>query len=176
MKLNTLNNNRVKVLAAATGFAVAALLAGPAKAATDTATFNVKMTITNTCDVSTTAPTDLDFGSHPSSATNIAVSSTVTLTCTNGANYKVGLLPQNTGATANGTGKMDGTAVPANTIAYSLWQDSAHTTAWGNTGGTNTNDGTGTGSPVALTVYGLVASANVPADDYKDVVNVTVTY
>lgn len=176
MKSNMLKNNRVKLLATATGFAVAALLAGPARADTATSTFNVTMTVTNTCNVTTTPPTDLAFGSQLSSATDIAVTSTVTLTCTNGANYKVGLLPQNTGGTASGTGVMKGTAVPGNTVAYSLWQDSTHTTAWGNTGGTNTKDGAGTGNPVALTVYGLVPSANVPADVYKDVVNVTVTY
>src|SRR3546814_2713003 len=32
------------------------------QAATDTATFNVKLTITSSCDVHTVAPTDMDFG------------------------------------------------------------------------------------------------------------------
>jgi len=48
---------------------------------------------------------------------------------------------------------------------------------WGNTVGTNTVAGTGTGNSQSLTVYGNVpAQATPPAATYNDTITVTVTY
>lgn len=176
MKSNILKNNQVKVLAAATGFAVAALLAGPARADTATSSFNVKIAIQNTCAFSTTAPADIDFGSVVSSATVPVGSTSLTLTCTNGAPYDIGLAPTNTGGDADGNGKMDGPG--SNTIAYTLWQDSgATTTPWGNTISSNTLHGTGDGTAHTIPVYAKVgAISTAPAGNYSDKVTVTVTY
>jgi spore coat protein U-like protein len=72
---------------------------------------------------------------------------------------------------------MTGSTV-ANLLAYSLYQDSAHTVNWGNTPGTDTPAAaTGTGMPVASTVYGQISSGTPGAiDTYSDTITVTVTY
>jgi spore coat protein U-like protein len=65
----------------------------------------------------------------------------------------------------------------AQTITYGLYQDSARSNAWGDTIGTNTESGTGTGSNQALTVYGRVgAQITSSPGSYSDAVVVTVTY
>jgi spore coat protein U-like protein len=70
---------------------------------------------------------------------------------------------------------MTGTTV-SDTVNYSIYKDAAHSIVWGNTIGTNTLPGTGTGASQSIPVYGLVsAQASVP-DSYADVVNVTITY
>ncbi len=173
MKLNTLKKHQVKVLAAATGFAMAALLAGPAKAASPVSTtFKVNITIQNTCDIST-APADIDFGTHLSSDTVPVGSTSLSLTCTKGAAYDIGLLPS--GGDSTGSGTMTS---GSNSIAYTLWQDSgASTTKWGNTIGSNTLHGTGDGTAHTIPVYAKVASiSTAPAGTYSDTVTVTVTY
>lgn len=65
----------------------------------------------------------------------------------------------------------------ANTVTYSLYTNSSRTTVWGNTVGTDTVSGTGTGSNQNLTVFGRVPvqSAVSPAT-YTDTIVVTVTY
>ena len=65
----------------------------------------------------------------------------------------------------------------AQTITYGLYQDAARSNPWGNTIGTNTAAGTGTGSNQALTVYGRVGAQTTPSrGTYSDSVVVTVTY
>ena len=65
----------------------------------------------------------------------------------------------------------------ANTINYSLYQNSSRTTVWGNTVGTNTVSGTGSGLGQALTVYGRVPPQTTPAPGtYTDTIVATVTY
>jgi spore coat protein U-like protein len=63
------------------------------------------------------------------------------------------------------------------TVAYGLYQDTAHTANWGNTVGTDTVAGTGNGSAQPLSVYGRIAPQTTPAAGaYADTVNVTVTF
>jgi spore coat protein U-like protein len=63
-----------------------------------------------------------------------------------------------------------------NYLSYSLYQDSNHTTVWGDTAGTGVSH-TGTGTATNITVYGRVAGAqNVPAATYNDTVVATVTF
>jgi len=63
-----------------------------------------------------------------------------------------------------------------NYISYSLFQDSARTTAWGNTAATGVVH-TGTGTLTSISVYGQMAAAqNVPAGSYSDTVVATVTF
>lgn len=59
------------------------------------------------------------------------------------------------------------------TLAYALYQDSAHTINWGNTVST----GTGNGSAQTLTVYGEVpAGQSVTPGAYTDTITATITY
>ncbi len=62
--------------------ATLAFTAGRAHAATATTTFNVRITITAACDISTTAPTDVNFGSQPSTATNVDNQGALNVNCT----------------------------------------------------------------------------------------------
>jgi spore coat protein U-like protein len=145
---------------------------GTASAATDTASMNVKMTITATCDIHTVAATDVDFGTVASTATNVASTGGVlTVKCTTGTAYNIGL---DNGVNFNTTRRMkNGTT---NFVPYGLFRDAAFTNAWGTVAGTSTQAGTGTGANQTFTVYGRVPSAASAAGAYTDIVVATVTY
>ena len=148
-----------------------------AHATTANTTFQVLMTITKACSVTAT---NLTFTTSASTATNVAESTagTVTVTCSKNTTYTVGLAPSAAnGGTANGTGSMNGTGANTDKVPYTLYSNAAHTTVWGNTVGTNTIAGTGTGlAQAALSVYGIVPSANFTPDNYSDTVTVNVVY
>jgi spore coat protein U-like protein len=148
-----------------------------AAGSTATAHFDVTLIITSTCSVTTGTPVDIAFGSHPSTDTALAASNSISVNCSKGTPYDIGLLPTNTGGTANGTGNLlTSDSGSADSIPYKLFQDSGSTKAWGNTVGINTLHDTGTGGSVSKTVYATIASANYTPDSYKDTVDVTVTY
>ena len=140
--------------------------------ATVTNTMPVRITIQNACNISTTAPTMLDFGTQGPLVANIDQTSTITVTCTNLAPYNVGL---NGGVSGSVTARtmLNGTT-PVN---YSLFRDSARTLNWGNTVGTDTVSGTGNGTAQSLTVYGQVpASQFVTPGSYADTITATISY
>jgi len=135
-----------------------------------TTTFPVTVVISATCTISATA---LAFGNY--SGALIDSTSTISVTCTKAATYNVGLnAGLATGATVT-TRKMTGPA-PA-LLSYSLFSNSVHTTNWGNTVGTDTVAGTGTGSVQSLTVYGQVPAGQfTKPGSYADTITATVTY
>lgn len=155
---------------------------GAAHAATDTTTFKVKLVITESCTISTPAATDVDFGSQvrATTAVNLNVTGTLNVNCSAGTSYTIGL---NGGINTTGT---IGTPTAgqrrmklssgATLVPYELYQTSGGTTFWGNTTGTNTVAGTGTGASVALSVHGKLTSVNFPAGSYEDTVTATITY
>jgi spore coat protein U domain-containing protein, fimbrial subunit CupE1/2/3/6 len=167
--MNMLKTSLLAAAVALTG------LSGSALAATASTTFNVKLAITATCTINSPAATDVDFLSHPSSDVNLTAAGTLNVNCTNGSAYTIAL---DDGSNAGGGGvtarKMKSGAT--NTVPYQLYSNSARTTVWGSTTGTNTVGGTGTGAVQALSVYGGVASANFPVGSYTDLVTATVTY
>src|SRR5690606_41443802 len=63
-----------------------------------------------------------------------------------------------------------------NLVAYQLYSDAGLTQVWGETIGTDTVAGTGTGAVQALSVYGEVPSANSPAGTYTDTITATITF
>ena len=142
----------------------------PSRAATATATMAVSATVLSTCLITATA---LPFGNYTGVLTNVSTS--VVVTCTTGTTYNVGLDPgQATGATTT-TRKMKGTL--GGLLSYSLYQDSGHSTNWGNVVGTDTKSGTGSGVAQTLTVYGQVtANQYVAPDAYSDLITATITY
>jgi spore coat protein U-like protein len=164
--MNNLFRASLVSLAALTSFGVAHA------AGSDTANMNVKITITATCDIHTTTPTDVDFGTVASTATNVASTGGVlTVNCTSGTPYAIGLGNGQNYLTASTTRRMiNGTT---NYVAYGLFSNSARTTAWNSTA---TVSGTGTGGSQTVPVYGTVPSANAPAGAYTDIVVATVTY
>jgi spore coat protein U-like protein len=159
----------LRATAAAAGIA-ALVAASSAGAATATGTMAVTSTIQSNCTVATSP---LAFGTY-SSASTLNGSSTVSVTCTNTTPYNVGFdAGQATGATVTSRKMTNG----AQTLAYALYQDAGHSTNWGNTVGTDTVTGTGSGSAQNINIYGQIASGQSSAPgSYSDTITVTVTY
>ena len=63
------------------------------------------------------------------------------------------------------------------TLNYQLYSDTSRTTIWGNTTGTDTVTGVGTGLAVGHVVHGSVPAAQaVPAGAYGDTITVRISY
>ncbi len=138
---------------------------------TENASFTVSANHTGTCTVSAT---DLDFGSTGGLPTSVDATNTLDVTCTGGMAYDIGLDGGESGATDPTQRKM---SLGANEVTYGLYMDSDRTTAWGDTIGTDTYSGTGTGAVQTYTVYGRVpAQTSPPAGTYTDTIVVTITY
>jgi spore coat protein U-like protein len=62
-------------------------------------------------------------------------------------------------------------------LNYGLFTDATRTTNWGETVGTDTVSGTGTGATQIVTVYGRIpATQNVGIGGYVDTITATVTF
>ncbi|MBV8493465.1 MAG: spore coat U domain-containing protein, partial [Alphaproteobacteria bacterium] len=108
-------------------------------------------------------------------ASAVSQTGSLTVTCTNTTPYNVGL-DKGSGTGATITNRLM-TGPSSATVTYGLFQDSGHSTNWGNTVGTDTVAGTGNGSAQTLTVYGHIAPQTTPQPGaYADTVNVTVTF
>jgi spore coat protein U-like protein len=156
--------------------AVALLATAPmAMAGTATANMTVTLTLNNSCTV---AANPLNFNTQTTLAANIDAQTTVAVTCVSAGPYTVSLSAGGGSAATFASRKMTGPA--ANTINYSLYTDSARTTAnvigdgttgnvtlAGNTSGTTTFD-----------VYGRVFGSQnpKPAGVYTDTVTATVSF
>jgi len=166
------NLSKTALLSAFLGFVVLGLtpISAVAQANPATTTFGVSATVLKDCIVSATA---LPFGNYTGAVVN--TSSTVTVTCTSGTKYTVGLNPGlTTGATV--TTRQMGITQPAGGLNYSLLTTSYSGANWGNTSGSWVS-GTGSGAAQPLTVYGVLAAAQyVPPGSYTDTIAVTVTY
>lgn len=159
--------------------ATAAFSASGAHAATAQDTFDVTLTITDTCAVTAGAGSNIDLGSHPTTDTNIAGSNTITVNCSNTTPYFIGLAPSNSDTT--GAGEMGPAGASPDTVPYQLRSTAGMAgTIWGNTATTTTVGngvgGTGNGANQTLHVYATAASANYTPDVYSDTVTVTVNY
>jgi len=114
----------------------------------------------------------LGFGTYSGAVLNATAG--ITVNCSNGAGYQVGL---DDGANPSGTARRmagPGTA----RLSYQLFRDSARTLAWGDGSALGARvGGTGSGSNQSLTVYGRIpAGQSVAAGSYTDSVVVTVEY
>ncbi|WP_432207758.1 Csu type fimbrial protein [Burkholderia pyrrocinia] len=141
----------------------------PAVAATATATMAVTATVDSTCLITATP---LAFGAYAGTQTD--ATSTLSVTCSNTTPYNVGL---DAGLATGATVTSRAMTITGASLLYSLFQDAGRTTNWGNTVGTDTVAGTGTGSAQALTVYGRIAAGQfVTPGAYTDTITATVTY
>jgi spore coat protein U-like protein len=148
-----------------------AMLCGAANAAVVTSQFQVRITITAACTIST-APT-LDFGSAGVISANINQTTTFNVQCTNTTPYTVGLDAGTTGGGSIATRLMTSGSA---TVQYRLYSDPARTTVWGDVAA-NWQAATGTGASVLYTVYGQVPAQTTPAPGtYTDLVTATVTF
>ncbi len=143
---------------------------------TGTATFTTSLTLQANCTI---AANPLNFGTNGVLAAIVNQQTTVSVTCTNTTPYNVGL----DGGTVSGSTVtsrlMAGTASgnTSTTVGFQLYQDSGFSTVWGNTQGSNTVGGTGTGSVQSITVYGQVPAQTTPQPDtYQTTVTATVYF
>lgn len=152
--------------------AATSVLAPSAGAESVTAEMQVRIRILKGCDVSTAAPTDMDFGMHGTLDAAIDHQSTISVTCNPDTRYSVGL---DGGKNAdirdrrmtNDTGE----------VAYQLYSDPERAVIWGDTDGTDTVTNVGTGAPQILTVYGRVPVQQIPSEGtYSDTIRVIVSY
>lgn len=143
---------------------------------TATAQFNVTLTIQANCTVSANP---LAFGTTGVLASAINQQTTLSITCTNSTPYNVGLDAGGVSGSTVAARLMAGTASgnTSTTLGFQLFQDSGHTTVWGNTQGTDTVGGTGTGSAQTLSVYGQVQTQSTPKPDtYQTTVTATIYF
>lgn len=134
-------------------------------------TFDVKTTIEKNCSLSTS---DIDFGSHGVLGTALTDDAELSVRCTHGTPFEIGL--------DNGE---NGTAPDARRmkhlsqnrfVTYGLYKSSGTSSPWGNSGALRLS-GTGSGLPQTVDVFGLVpAQSTPPPGVYRDHVVVTVTY
>lgn len=128
-------------------------------------------TINANCNVSAT---NVNFGSVGVLAANVDSTGSVTVRCTDTTPYNIGL---SAGAGSGATVASRKMTSGIKTVTYSLYSDSGRTSVWGNTIGTDTNAGTGTGLDQAYTVYARAPAQTTPAPGaYTDTIVVTVTY
>lgn len=161
--MNRFKANSIVSLALAAG-----IISTPvAFAATDTTTIQVMVSIDTSCNISTTS--DVDFGTQESESTDLTATGALSVNCTLGTPYSISL----------GTDLTLTAVVPlgdaSDNIAYGLYQDATHTTAWG--AGAAAKSGTGTGGAVPLTVYAKIPdTTGAHVGLFKDIVTVTITY
>jgi spore coat protein U-like protein len=154
------------------GLLLLAALTGSANASTATSTFNATLTLQTSCQVASN--NTLSFGTQGVLSANTDATTTFNVQCTNTTPYNVGL---NAGTTSGGSTSTRLLTSGSDTVAYKMYSDSARTTNWGNTVGTDTVAGTGNGAQQTLTIYGRVPAQTTPAPaTYNDTVTVTVTY
>jgi spore coat protein U-like protein len=133
--------------------------------------FSVSATVLSTCNV---GATNVSFGTVGVVSSNVDANSTVSAQCSISLPYSVSLNGGNAGASDPTQRKM---SKAAEQITYGLYKDSARAQPWGNTIGTNTIAGTGTGLSQNITVYGRVPSQTTGSPGtYSDTIVVTVTY
>jgi spore coat protein U-like protein len=138
-------------------------------ASTATSTFSVTSVVSSVCTI---ASTNLSFGTY--TLVQLDGTSTVTVTCSAGTNFKVGL---NAGTGSGATVSARKMTSGSNSLNYGMYRDSNRSLNWGNTPGTDTVNGTGTGSAQAFTLYGRIpANQSSPVGNYSDTITATVTF
>ncbi|MDE2434652.1 MAG: spore coat protein U domain-containing protein [Sphingomonadales bacterium] len=157
------------------GFAaLAAVAASPALAASASNQMPVSVNVINSCTV---AASPMAFGTLTSvGGVNVDTTANVDLVCTIGAGYDVAM---DVGTHATGAQRfLQNTTDATKKIPYGVFRDSARTSNWGNTSGTDTSIGTTATGTATLVAYGRIPSTavSVPAGSYTDTVTVTVNF
>ena len=133
--------------------------------------FAVTARVSPSCAISAE---DLQFFTY--TGAQLDARSQITVTCTNSTTWNVGLNPGTyPGATVT-TRRMTGSKKNSS-LAYGLFRNSGRTQNWGQTIGSDTESGTGTGDPQTLNVYGRVPASQSPAaGGYEDMITATLTF
>jgi spore coat protein U-like protein len=153
------------------------LAAFAAAAATKTTPMSVSATLVDTCLISATS---LIFPAYVPAAGTITATSTISLRCTNGVQYGVGLSAGGTSGTSYAQRLL---ADGAHTLQYNIYTSNAYSSVWGDGSGSTqivTGNAAGFAAPITLTAYGEIPDsatnqAAIPGT-YSDTIVVVLTY
>jgi spore coat protein U-like protein len=151
------------------------LLIGRAEATTQTTTFQVTANVQTTC---TTFAQDLVFGAYKKNGGSpLLAQSNISVSCTNGTNWNLGLDKGLHGPDVLNRA-MANSADAAVLLNYAIFKDPARTLNWGETVGTDTVSGVGTGVVQDIGAYGRIPAGQttVTAGGYADTITVTLTF
>ena len=151
-----------------------ALISGAANAAQVSDNMTVTADITGTCTLSSAAT--LAFGTNTSTGSNIDAQQDISVNCTNGVDYTIGM---NNGA--NALGLVRRMASGANFMTYDVYtaatRAGAESVAAVGTAAPANFIGTGTGAGQTITVFGRIPSQSTPpVGTYTDTLVVTLQY
>jgi spore coat protein U-like protein len=148
---------------------------GPSDAVTVTTTFQVTANVAVSCTVSATI---LDFGTYDRTATSpLTAQSNIQVNCTSGAIWELALDKGLHGADV-ATRAMANDTAPAVLLNYAIFADPARTINWGETVGTDTVSGTGTGVVQDIGAYGQIPALQsaATAGGYSDTITATLSF
>lgn len=154
------------------------LVATSAYAGSATSSFTVSASVISSCTI---ASTTLAFGNYDPIVTNattpLDVNGSFTITCTKGAATTVGLDVGTNAVHATGTTRAMATAGP-DYLSYELYQDTGHTTLWGNSGASLFTPAVAPSkSPRTFSIYGRIPAAQGSTiGSYTDTVVATVNF
>ena len=142
--------------------------------------FEVRITITEACEFSSSAPTDVDFGTVARSVNPADAAGALLVDCTVGTPYSIALDAGQNSTAAVASANNRRMVLAGQFVPYGLYRDAGRTQFWGDVAGASGNVlvGAGTGTAQNVPVYGRVptGSTNVPAGIYVDVVQATLTF
>ncbi len=151
-----------------------ALASGAASAAQVSDNLAVSADITGTCTLTSAAT--LSFGPNPSTGSNIDAQQDISVNCTTGVDYTIGM---NNGA--NALGLVRRMVSGANFMSYDVYtaatRAGAESVAAVGTAAPANFIGTGTGAGQTITVFGRIPSQSTPpVGTYTDTLVVTLQY
>lgn len=145
------------------------------QALTATATLQVQANVQGNCTLTTTP---VFFGTVADSVQSTTTGS-VTVTCTNGTIYRLGLNDGGNSASCSGSSRCMKHATAANYLNYDLYSDAAMASRWGTTSGVDDVGATAGAAATTHTVYGRVPAqvlTGFAAGGYTDGITATVTF
>ncbi|WP_348635278.1 spore coat U domain-containing protein [Herbaspirillum sp. LeCh32-8] len=129
---------------------------------------------TNVLSLCLVSGSTIAFGTY-NTASQVDQAGAITVICTFGTSYNVGLDAGSGAGATTAVRKMTG--LNGDTLNYALYRNSARSTLWGSSIGTDTLASTATGLIQTHTVYGRIPAGQAPrADLYSDTVTITLTY
>lgn len=114
------------------------------------------------------------FGTY--TANSVEVTGTITVTCTNGTAYHIGLNAGNTPGGIITNRLMFGGQGGLNNLGYQLFSDAARTINLGNSAGTNWVSGIGNGVAQPYTIYARIPALQATSSgSYRDTITASIT-
>ena len=137
------------------------------------APFRVSAMNNNSCNISTTS---MSFGTRTDLNSVQTASNQISVTCTNGVKYSLGLSNGSNGGTSP-SNRFVANAASSQKIIYGIYQNSSLTQQWGSTAGADVISGTATGLTQVYNAYGQIPVQLTPlGGSYSDTVVITLTY